>query len=196
MGVSRSGAAVTPLYTWADTRANLAAADLRRHAPHLVPRIARAQRDERRHARIARTLVRSLGASPPRTPRVPRVTRTLRQAAAHNAVEGCVHETFGAAVVALQAGRATCAPLRRFFSSIAEDEMEHAVLSWDVHDALCARLPPRASARIAAAQRRAIDRIGARPGLPEPLRATLGAPTVEERRALLNALCASLPGVA
>ena len=43
--------------------------DLRRHAPHLLPRIARAQEDERRHARRARSLLRGLGGTVPRTPR-------------------------------------------------------------------------------------------------------------------------------
>jgi len=170
--------------------------DLRRHAPQFLPRIARAQQDERRHARRARTLLRALGGSPLRTPRVPRVERTLAEVALDNGIEGCVHETFGAALASIQARRAGSAPLRRFFAAIAGDEIEHAALSWDLHDALGARLRPHVRAQIATSQRRAIESIEQMPQLAERLRVTVGAPTVEERRSLLTVLRASIAGVA
>jgi hypothetical protein len=171
------------------------ALDLRCHAPSFVARAERARKDEQRHARRARALLREIGGAPAALPRVARlasVARGLDDAAEDNAVEGCVHETFGAVALSVQARRAEHPPLRRFFQSIARDEIEHAALSWDVHDALWPRLCSHSRARIQKAQRRALAQIEAMPALPEPLRMSAGAPSDAERRTLARTMRASL----
>ena len=174
------------------------ARDLREHAPRFLPRAFRAQEDERRHARRARAVLRELGGSPRRVPRVALVARGLTDAALDNAVEGCVHETFGAIVASIQARRAQHPAIRRFFASIAPDELEHAALSWDVHDELWPRLTPEAHAKITASRLRALSQIDEMPSLPALVRAQVGAPSLEERRALVKMMRTSLcsPGIA
>ena len=177
------------------------ARDLRQHAPRFLPRVRRARRDERRHARHARAVLRELGGSLTGVPRVALVTRGLVDAALDNAVEGCIHETFGAVAASVQARRAEHPSMRRFFEAIARDELEHAALSWDVHDELWPGLGPHARATITEAQVRALAQIEAMPALPESVRARVGAPTLDERRALVRVMQASLlshlsPGVA
>jgi hypothetical protein len=171
------------------------ALDLDRHAPRFVARAERARKDEQRHARRARAVLREIGGTAAALPRVARLTsvaRGLDDVAEDNAVEGCVHETFGAVALSVQARRAEHPLLRRFFQSIARDEIEHAALSWDVHDALWSRLCSHSRARIQKAQRRALAQIEAMPALPEPLRMSAGAPSDAERRTLARTMRASL----
>jgi len=59
--------------------------------------------------------------------------RTLFEVALENAVEGCVRETYGAAVGAWQARRAPDDRVRRAFAPVVADEARHADLAWDVH---------------------------------------------------------------
>jgi hypothetical protein len=164
--------------------------DVAEHAPELRPRVARAVRDEQRHARAARSLARALGVRPARAPQSPRLRRSLDEAALENAVEGCVRETFGAVVACVQAERAEDPALRRFFRSIARDELAHAALSWDLHRALMSRASVATRRRVAAAQRRALDELLP---LPTTIRARIGAPTPSEHRAMVHAMAASLP---
>jgi hypothetical protein len=166
--------------------------DLRRHAPRFLSRVARAKGDERRHARRARSVLRRLGGAKARVPRVELIDRDLTDAALDNAVEGCVHETFGAIVATLQARRAEDPSLRRFFESIAPDEIEHAALSWEVHDELWPKLAPCARAKIIDARLSALARIERMPVLSESVRLRVGAPSVDERRMLVRAMRNSL----
>jgi hypothetical protein len=168
------------------------ARDLRTHAPRLLPRARLARRDERRHARHARAVLRELGGTLGRVPSVTLVARGLEDAALDNAIEGCVSETFGAIVASVQARRAKHPSMRRFFEAIARDEVEHAALSWDVHDALWPRLGRAARAKIADGRLHALAQIEKMQALAERVRVSVGAPTVDERRALVDAMRVSL----
>jgi len=92
----------------------------------------RAARDEVRHARVTRNLAERAGGtvSPVRL-QASRV-RSLEEMAIENAVEGCVRETFSAAVAMIQAERATDMKVRHAMKRIARDETRHAELSWAV----------------------------------------------------------------
>lgn len=57
---------------------------------------------------------------------------SLFEIARDNAEEGCVRETYGALVAHLQASRAEDGEVRAAMSVIAEEETEHAALSWDL----------------------------------------------------------------
>lgn len=97
-------------------RARRAAADERRHHAMLEAMRGRAPRDA------------SNGAPPPSTPSAV----TLRELAETNAVEGTVREALAALTVAHQARSAGDATTRAIFAAIAEDELEHALLSLDI----------------------------------------------------------------
>ncbi|MGZ3453021.1 MAG: ferritin-like domain-containing protein [Polyangiales bacterium] len=162
-------------------------------AADFSPRIAEARSDERRHARLARTILRRLGARPERVPRVPLRARSLEEVALDNAVEGCVRETFGAAMACVQASRARDPKMRAFFAAIAGDELRHAALSWDLHRVLMDRLPPSSRARIEAAQRVALAELEGGGGSHPRVRWCAGAPTRSERAALARTMAETLP---
>ncbi|MCY1008004.1 hypothetical protein OV079_21085 [Nannocystis pusilla] len=86
---------------------------------------------------------------------VPTAVRSLEALARENAVEGCVRETFGALVARYQASVAADEPLRRLFAAIAEDELDHAALAWDVATWLNGQLDEAARARAGGRGRRA-----------------------------------------
>ncbi len=171
-------------------------ADLSRfQAPIELRRRARvAANDERRHARLARATLRRLGVRASMPPKLRRCARTLEAVARSNAIDGCVRETFGALLGSVQAARAGDPSLRAFFAAIEVDEHAHAVLAWDVHRALSARLGPAARARIAVAQRAALEELlRFDTEVPKALQARAGAPTTHERRALAAAFARTLP---
>jgi hypothetical protein len=98
----------------------------------LVQRARSAQEDEQRHHASMSRLARRRGARIPAVEVDPAPIRTLLELARENAVEGCVRETYGAAVAAFQGAWARDAAVRRALRSIAADEAEHASLGWAV----------------------------------------------------------------
>lgn len=149
----------------------------------LVSRCRAAADDERHHARWMGALAHQLGARVP-APSARRVRPTLAAVAAHNAVEGCVHESWAAVEAAWQASTAPDRLLRTVAARIARDEAAHGQLAWDLQAWLLSRLPPRSQGRILRAQRMALARLpaiaaataAARPpelGLPGPVQARI-----------------------
>jgi hypothetical protein len=132
-------------------------------APELLQRAAnRAMRDEIRHARVMTKLAERHGARVPIV-RVRRVgERSLEAFARENAIEGCVKETYGAAIALHQADYANDLALRTTMGAIARDELRHAELAWQIDGWARAQLPARASARVCVARLGAADRLIAR----------------------------------
>ncbi len=128
------------------------AQELRAHsAPaELVSRAEAASRDEARHAAGFATLRRARGGivTAWQTPAGRSATRSLEALATENAVEGCVRETYGALVAAHQAKHAADPAIRALFEAIAEDELRHAELAWDVAEWLDGALSREARARV------------------------------------------------
>jgi hypothetical protein len=156
-------------------------------APVRLRRAAvRAARDEVRHARVATALAERAGATV-RRPRVPKGrVRSLEAIAVENAVEGCVHETFAAALTLVQAMTAADTRVRAAMRRITPDEMRHAQLAWDVARWLETRLSAGARTRVARARRRAADAlvlIAAREVHPQ-LVSELGLPAAAPARAI------------
>lgn len=157
----------------------------------LVDRARGAKRDEVRHARVVRSLARARGATPRplRSKRMP-VRRAL-DVAIENAVEGCVFETFGAAVATFQADRAADPAMRAAFVDIAIDERAHASLARDVHAFLATVLDDEELAVVARAKRDALAKLRASVGVADTsARAALGLPRPAEHRALAEAVAA------
>ncbi len=164
-------------------------------APVRLQRAARrAARDEARHTRVATALAERAGATVPR-PRVRRGrVRSLAAIARENVVEGCVRETFGAAIALAQATTAGDPRVRAAMRPLAEDEMRHAELAWRVQRWIERRLDPRARARVSRERTRAVVAL-VREASVSPhaeLVRELGLPTARQSRGLALDLARSL----
>jgi hypothetical protein len=154
----------------------------------------RAARDEVRHARAVKALAEGAGARVPEVRVAPLYARSLEAMATDNAVEGCVRETFGAAVAAVQAKRARNGRVRAAMKRIARDESRHAQLSWAVADWIHAKLDAGARQRVREARERAGKDLLLAASLepcPEVSR-ELGMPSAAEARAIALSLQASM----
>ncbi len=170
------------------------ARELRAHgAPRaLVRAVERARREELVHVEIAARWRRSfggaLGAIVSHEPR----TRSLSELARENATEGCVHEHWGAILAAAQAASVQHGPLADDLATIARDEASHAALS--------RRIDRWVSARLTAAERRAIEiaRAGAVTQVAASLAeapadlAAIGWPGPDAQARLFRASCEAL----
>ena len=116
--------------------------------------------------------------------------RTLIELAVENAVEGCVRETFGAAVAIYQGQCAGDRAMRRAMRSIAIDEGEHAALGWEIDAWARTRLSRKDTARVENARHEARQRLLAEtqePIAPE-LTSVLGLPDAAASARLIAAL--------
>jgi hypothetical protein len=77
---------------------------------------------------------------------------TLFDFAEHNAVEGCVRESLGAAVALWQSLHSTDPAVRHSLARIAEEEASHAQLSWDIDTWCQAQLTDEQNAQLASAK--------------------------------------------
>jgi hypothetical protein len=166
-------------------------------APASLSRAARrAARDEVRHARTMARFAERSGArvSAPRVKSSP--VRSLEAIAIENAIEGCVRETYGAAVSSMQAAQAKDARVRAAMKRIAEDEARHAALSWAVARWIETRIDTNARRRIAAARAEAVETLAREVAACTESMVTerLGLPTAAQSRAVLDALRASVWG--
>jgi hypothetical protein len=131
------------------------ARELRAHgAPDELVAAAKASaRDEIRHARIMARLATKHRAKVPRVEARDGGVRDLESIARENAVEGCVGETFGAALAFFHGEHADAdADVAGAMRAIAEDELRHAALGWAVAAWADARLSEDARARVRTAR--------------------------------------------
>lgn len=130
-------------------------------APRRLVRAAqRSRREELRHTRMMRAIERASA----RVTVAPARRRSILEIAIENAVEGCVRETYGAAVALWQSQHAR--EHRATFARIARDEARHAVLAHKVDAFLARRLSARERAVVNDARREAIAEL-VREGAPE-----------------------------
>jgi hypothetical protein len=160
----------------------------------LLSAARRAARDEVRHARSMKAVARRFGTEVPEVQVEPLASRSLEEIALENEVEGCVRETFGAAVAAYQGAAARDARIRRAMRTIARDEKRHAELGWEVSRWAASRLDGPARARVRAARDAAVREVMAAAGQepPAPLKELAGLPTVSHAKRLVESLCESL----
>src|SRR5690606_15120662 len=126
----------------------------------LIERCRSARRDEIDHARRMTEQARRRGATIPAV-EAEGGSDELLDVALHNAVEGCVSEAFAAVVAAHQARHAHDPELRELFGVLANDELRHGQLAWDLHEWLSSRLSAAQQAVVEQAQRRALARLPA-----------------------------------
>jgi hypothetical protein len=129
-------------------------------APRRLVRAAeRAARDEIRHARAMTALARRHGAVVSVDEIATPAMRDLETIARENAIEGCVHETWGALLAHHQAMTADDPTVRAVMARIARDETQHAALGWQIAAWAKGRLDRDARDRVARAMRDASDRL-------------------------------------
>ena len=160
----------------------------------LVQAAERSARDETRHARGTACIARRHGGRVPAA-RVRRTrARSVAAMALENAVEGCVHETFGALTATWQATHARDPGIARTMRGIARDETRHAALAWEIAAWLEPRLDARARARLRSARRRAITALRRRTAtaVPAVLVRQAGVPPAPAAQRMIDALEQSL----
>jgi hypothetical protein len=172
------------------------ARDLVRYgAPGALVAAARGSaRDERRHARMMRGLARAFGGQPRASARARVAPKTLLSLALHNAVEGCVRETYGALLNAVQGARARDAEVRAAMAAVAADELRHAALAWEIASWAEGRLSARDRRRVARARRRAVGKLAAAAVAPWPegVRSLVGLPDAGQHVRLARGLAERL----
>jgi hypothetical protein len=146
--------------------------------------------DEERHARTVTALARRRGAEPGLYLVGRRRARDIESIARHNAVEGCVRETYGALVACWQSTRAGDPDLRAAFARIAREETRHAALAWAIARWADTRLSARGRRRVARARARAVAALGRqlRRAPHDDLVRRAGLPLAQEAGALLGAM--------
>lgn len=118
----------------------------------LLRSIARARRDEARHAARARRLSRG---PIPRVRRRRIAPRSTLEIAIDNAREGCGRELYGATIGLKLASAARTPALRSYYAAIARDEIRHAALSFRIHRFLMQLLSRDEQVEVLAAMREA-----------------------------------------
>jgi hypothetical protein len=160
----------------------------------LVRGVERAMRDEVRHARVTARLAGRRGARCRKPRAVRSARRSLEALAIENAIEGCVRETYGAALASWQAEHAQDRDVVRVMTRIATDEARHAALAWAIAAWLEPRLDRPAQSRVARCRSEAARQVLEQwrpPPSPAMVRGA-GVPTGAEERALLRVLDATL----
>ncbi len=162
-----------------------------RGAPRaLLRKLSRAARDERRHTRATRALVRHFGGRLQSPQIAPRESPSLEELALENAVEGCVRETYGALVATWQAREAREPLVRAAMSRIAREETGHAALSLELQRWLERRLSREQLTRVRAAKRRAVADLRAALEIPHEAEVAeaAGLPSTARSRQLFESL--------
>ncbi|HXN33811.1 MAG TPA: ferritin-like domain-containing protein [Polyangiaceae bacterium] len=154
----------------------------------------RAARDEIRHAAVMKQLAERAGArvGDVRVQRPGR--RGLEAMAVENAVEGCVGETYAAAVAHVQAHCATDHHLRAAMKRIASDETRHAELSFELARWFEKHLSAAGRRRVRSARTRAVQALArsVRRHAYGTAAVALGLPTGDQADALIDELRQSL----
>lgn len=151
----------------------------------------RAALDETRHAAVIEKFAERAGARVPAVQIERQRLRTLEMMAVENAIEGCVGETYGAAIAHFQANQASDPTFRLAMKRIAVDETRHAELAFELARWFDENLSNPARCRVRAAQRQAVR---ARARSVKHLRyrdgaaITLGLPTAQQAAVLVEEL--------
>ena len=159
---------------------------------HLRRAVLEAAEDEVRHARATRRQAERFGAHVPAAFVPAAQPRSVEELAIDNALEGCVNETFGAALAARQAELATDTHVRRMMSVIAKEELGHAALSWQLAAWLDERLDAIGRERVLEARRHAVRTLLEGLASEGSGSARLGLPDAATARAMLVSMRVAL----
>ena len=158
----------------------------------LLQAVLAAAKDEVRHARAVKRAAERLGACVPEVALPVARSRSLVELAIANAEEGCVNETFGAALAAMQAERAVDPRIRNMMRGIAKDELGHAALSWELAAWLDVQLDDSGRAAVARARRVAVQALDLGLASEGDGCALLGLPDAKVARDALRTMATAL----
>lgn len=99
----------------------------------LIQRCLEAAEDEVLHTRLMTELAEAEHVTVPEVALPVQKQISLFEIARHNAIEGCVYETWAAVQAHVYAQTAADPKLRSVMARIAEDETRHGQLAWDLH---------------------------------------------------------------
>ena len=125
---------------------------------HLIQRCLMAAKDEIHHANAFMTLAKNFGETIPAIIRE-KAPEDLFHIALHNAVEGCVFETWAALKAHHQSIHCQIPTLKKLYARVADDETRHGQLAWDLHHWLMTQLSETQRSMITSAQRDAFVRL-------------------------------------
>jgi hypothetical protein len=124
----------------------------------LIHRCLLAAKDEVHHARAFMRLAKKFNATiPPIQQEVS--AQDLLSIAIHNAVEGCVFETWAALKSHHQAAHCEIPELQKLYKQVAIDETRHGQLAWDLHTWFMKQLNKTDQQLVIAAQAKAFERL-------------------------------------
>lgn len=162
-------------------------------APAALVDAARASRDDEvRHADVMRAWCAREGVAVPAVEIAPVPARSRVDIAIENAVEGCVNETWAAMEALLQSRRLRDAARAAEMAAIADDEIRHAALAWDVAAWIDTTLTDDERARVAQARAEARARMSAALDPPEALCDAVGLAPARLARPVYEALLHAL----
>lgn len=157
----------------------------------LIDRAKGAMRDEVAHARMMTRLAGDWGGRAQAIEVAPVEERSLFELALENATEGCSKETFAALIALHQAEHAQERGIADCMRHIAEDEMRHGQLAWDLHAWFLARLSREEAEQINQALALSLEELGRSPvreRMNSEQRQVLGLPDSHELPGLASRL--------
>ena len=157
---------------------------------HLIQMAHEAINEEAEHAALARLLTEAYDGANYKIEIKPFQLRSFFEIALENAVEGCVNETFAAALGYWQQEHAVLETFKQVIAHITEEESKHAALSWEIHEWAFPQLSINEQQQIRQAQLNAIERLEQTFMVEEEssLRQALGMPDRDQVQALLKQL--------
>jgi len=151
----------------------------------LLKRCTQAAAEEVHHTRLMRQLALDEGCGVEPVDEPAPIHADRREIAVFNAMSGCVAESYAALVALWQSEHALDPKLRAVYAQIAQDELQHAQLSWDIYAWLKTTVGEAIQCEVDAALQSALDALPAqadhlcRPDLP-----LLGLPNAQEMQVL------------
>lgn len=127
----------------------------------LVRSARRAAFDEMRHARAMSKLARMHGSEPARADAAELRERSFDEMAFENAIDGCVRQTWDAALARWAGEHAVDETVRFEMARIARDETEHATLAWRVRAWAMPRVTPATRDRLRRAMKATVSALSA-----------------------------------
>ena len=119
-------------------------------------------------------------------------TNNIFSVAMHNAVEGCVYETWSALIANWQSTHLAADPeLQTVYEQIGQDEARHSQLAWDVHAWFLKKLTKRQQKMLHKEQTKAVAELLLSEGRISTIEG-LGLPLSHERKMLSSVFCAQL----
>jgi hypothetical protein len=160
---------------------------------HLIQKALASAEDELRHAEQMTVLAEYFGAAVELPLVITPEPKTLLALAEENMREGCVHETFAALVALYQSENASDPDIKGVMKQLAEDEAQHAMLAWEIHEWAEKQLSEEEKQRLSDIQRKALGNLLVQPvSLSAEDANRIGLPSPETRKALSLGLQAEL----